>query len=113
VAESIGGAWIAVAIDLEIRSIEHAVEELDLVAGKNIVGRLGWLQRSRRLRQEGLERFLASGFASLRHPLWAIEETLVGSHGAMRAITIADAAFLENGDLSARDRPRGPAHRCT
>jgi hypothetical protein len=40
VAQATGGAPVPVAVQFEFRSRENAVEQFDMVSGKNMVGRL-------------------------------------------------------------------------
>src|SRR5208282_6562908 len=93
-SQAIGGATVAVAIELEAGALEHAVEQLDVVAGKDVIGRfLQLLRRGRRLIAPFSTPEQSLPPALGRHGFRAVAQALIGPHRARHAFAKADAAL--------------------
>jgi hypothetical protein len=98
VAQAVGGAPVAVAV--EPGASENPIEELDVVAGKDVVRRL------RQLRFEECRLIAAVAVTALPLPpalgrdrLRAVEQPLIGPDGTRHPLAEADAVVAAHLDL--------------
>src|SRR5207245_889181 len=89
----------AVPIELQAGLIEDLVEELEIAAGEDDVGRLRQRGRRRRPRLPFGQLLLRSRLPALRRPFRAIEQTLKRLHGTRHALAETDAALAADIDL--------------
>ena len=93
VPKTVGGASIAVSILLESCSFQYSVEELDVVAWKDLVDGLRKRSGNRLPRSSGSKGFLRTRLAALGNPLGPVEKALIRFDGVGSAFAETDAPF--------------------
>lgn len=95
VTERIKSMRLTVSIELDIIDSKDSVEQLDVIAGEDLVLRLRHRNGDGNIRRP---RLLRSWLSPLGNPLRAIEKTLIGFHGIRSALAVTSTAFAANLD---------------